>query len=495
MIYGFTTIVSRMISFLMTPIYLRKFKDAAVYGVYSYLYSWVSMLNAILAFGMETTYFRFLQKVDPEDRAKVFNNSFFVTLMTSILLLASVCIFINPIASWFSDGANASDYAQYIRYFVFILAADALAVVPFAALRAQGRPIRYSYIKFINIIITLLLNLFFIVFLPEWVKSSAFWANFSLGWFQEGWIGYVFLSNLVASVVTLLLLIPEIRAFRFRMDRPLMGSMIRYSFPVLIANISFVINENLDKMFFPKLLPGESAETELGIYAAVTKIAVFLSLFVTGFRLGAEPFFFSYAKNEDAPRTYAKIMEYFVLVMVLVMLAITANLGWIKGFIRGSDLQPEVYWEGLQVVPFILLNFVLLGIYINLSVWYKLTDQTRFAVYISVAGALVTIALNVFLIPVYSYRGAVAATSMAYLVMIGLSLYWGQKYYPIPYRPLKITLYLVGGLGLSLTSFFVFNSNFWMGNGLLLAFCAVTLFLEKKNIARLLQQRKSGLNQ
>lgn len=486
-IYGLTTIVSRMISFLMTPIYLRKFKDAAVYGVYSNLYAWVSMLNAILAFGMETTYFRFLQKVDPRDKDRVFNNSFVVTLISSLLLLVSVFTFIDPIAVWFAGDGNPAEYAKYMKYFVFILAADALAVVPFAKLRAQGRPIRYGYLKFVNIFVTLFSNLFFIVYLPDWTKNSAFWADFAAGWFQEGWIGYVFISNLLASILTLLLLLPEMLTLRLRIDKPLMKSMLSYSFPILVANISFIINENLDKMFFPKLLPGEYGKTELGIYAAVTKIAVFLNLFVTAFRLGAEPFFFSYAKNEDAPRMYAKIMEYFVILMVLVMVGITVNLDWLKYFIKGNDLQPDVYWTGLKVVPFLLFNFVLLGIYMNLSVWYKLTDHTRFALYISVGGALVTIALNLVLIPVYSYVGAVATTTTAYFVMIGLSLYWGQKYYPIPYHFPKIAVYLFVGMGISLLSFFVFDSDFWIGNGLLLLFCVNIFLLEKKNIKQLLK--------
>lgn len=493
-IYGATTIISRMISFLMTPIYLRKFEGAAVYGIYSTLYAWVSMLNAILAFGMETTYFRYLQKVDPKDKDRVYNNSFVVTLITSLLLLVSVFVFIDPIASWFAgEGEDPSAYLKYIQYFAFILVADALAVVPFAKLRAQGRPIRFSCLKFINIFVTLFSNVFFIVYLPDWTKTSVFWANFAGDWFQEGWIGYVFLSNLLASVLTLILLLPEMLTLRLRIDRPLMKSMLAYSFPILIANISFIINENLDKMFFPKLLPGEYGKTELGIYGAVTKIAVFLNLFVTAFRLGAEPFFFSYAKNENATRTYAKIMEYFVLLMVLVMVGITVNLSWLKGFVEGPELQPDIYWAGLKVVPFLLLNFVLLGIYMNLSVWYKLTDQTRFAVYISVVGAIVTIVLNIVLIPMFSYPGAVATTTIAYLVMIGLSLYWGQKYYPIPYRFLKIAAYLLVGLGLSTLSFFVFDSNFWIGNGLLLLFCTAIVFSERKNIEQLLLKRKNNL--
>lgn len=487
-IYGFTTIVSRMISFLMTPIYLRKFKDAAVYGVYSNFYAWVSMLNAILAFGMETTYFRYLQKQKEEDKDKVYNNSFVITLFTSTLLLVAVFLYTRPIASWFADGGDVDVYVQYIKYFAFILVADALAVIPFARLRAKGRPMRYSYLKFINIIVTVSLNLFFIVFLPNWKKNSVFWSDFAGEWFVEGWIGYVFLSNLIASVMTLVLLLPELSKVRFKLDKPMMRSMLAYSFPILIANISFIINENLDKMFFPKLMPGEIGKVELGIYNAVTKIAIFLSLFVTAFRLGAEPFFFSHAKSENAQRTYAMIMKYFVILMVMVMVGITANISWLKIFIRGTELQPDVYWQGLKIVPILLFNYVLLGVYMNLSVWYKLTDKTRYAIYISGIGALITIFLNILLIPKYSYVGAVFSTTVVYCIMIALSLLWGQKYYPIPYAFGKIGAYLVMGGGLSLLSYFVFDNNVWIGNLLLLTFFVVTVLVEKKTIIQVIKK-------
>lgn len=486
-IYGFTTIISRMISFLMTPIYLRKFKDAAVYGVYSNFYAWVSMLNAILAFGMETTYFRYLQKQKEEDRDKIYNNSFMVTLFTSVLLLVAVFLYTRPIAAWFADGGDVDIYVRYIKYFAFILVADALAVIPFARLRAQGRPVRYSYLKFINIFVTVGLNLFFIVYLPVWKAGSMFWSDFAGDWFIEGWLGYVFLSNLAASAVTLVLLLPEISKVRFRMDKPVMRSMLTYSVPILIANISFIINENLDKMFFPKLIPGEIGKVELGIYNAVTKIAVFLSLFVTAFRLGAEPFFFSHAKSENAQRTYATIMKYFVILMVMVMVGITANISWLKVFIKGNDLQPEVYWQGLKIVPILLFNYVLLGVYMNLSVWYKLTDKTRYAIYISGVGALLTIVLNVLLIPTYSYVGAVLSTTAVYGVMITFSLVWGQKYYPIPYAFGRISLYLMAGLAISLSSYFIFDSNVWVGNLLLLVFCICVYLLEKEAVMRLLR--------
>lgn len=481
-IYGFTTIVARMLGFLMTPLYLRKFEGAAVYGIYTNFYAWVSLLNNVLAFGMETTYFRYLEKVDTDDRPKVYNNSFVVTLFTSVLLLILAFSFTPAIAAWFSQGGIVEQYGIFVQLFALILVADALAVVPFARLRAQGRPMRYSALKFANIFLTITANLFFYVFLPEWSKSTAFWADIAQGWFVEGWIGYVFISNLLASTITLLLLVPELLRLRLQIDRPLLRSMLIYSFPVMVANISFIINENLDKMFFPRLLPGEQGEVELGIYGAVAKLAIFLQLFVTAFRLGAEPFFFAFSKNEHAQRTYAKIMEYFVVLMVVGMVALTANLSWLKDFIQGNELQPDVYWTGLKIVPLLLFNYVLLGIYMNLSVWYKLTDQTQYGLYIAGSGALVTIVLNVLLIPRYSYVGAVAATTAVYGLMVGLSWFWGQKHYPIPYPIRKIGVYLACGVILSWVSYFVLDSHFWWANTLLLLFVVAIGWSERKNI-------------
>lgn len=488
-IYGLTTIVSRMLGFLMTPLYLRKFKAAADYGVYSNFYAWVSMLNAILAFGMETTYFRFLQKVEKGDKEKVYNNSFLVILFISVLLFASVFLFTRPIAAWFAEGEDITPYVKYVKYFAIILITDALAVVPFAKLRADGRPIRYSCLKFINILVMVASNIFFIVLLPQWIESSSFWANVAGNWYADGIIGFVFLSNLLASSITLVLLLPELLALRFRLDKGLLREMLAYSFPILVANISYIINENLDKMIFPKLLPGPVGMTDLGIYSAVAKLAIFLQLFVTAFRLGAEPFFFSYAKNENAQKVYAKIMQYFVVLMVLVMVALVVNLSWLKKFIRGNEFDPEVYWTGLKIVPILLFNFVLLGIYMNLSVWYKLTDQTRFAFYITGIGAVITIALNVLLIPKYSYVGAVLSTTVVYIVMITTSLFWGQKYYPIPYPFFRICAYLFLALFVSYLSFVVFESNFWIGNGMLIIVMTLIAFSEREQIQKFIVKK------
>ncbi|MGO1520420.1 MAG: MATE family efflux transporter [Sphingobacterium sp.] len=482
-IYGLTTILSRMLNFVMTPFFLGKF-SAPVYGVFTNLYAYASLINAVLAFGMETTYFRYLQKVEG-DKNRVFDSSFLITLLTTILFLFSLFSLTRPIAHWLSVDGNPQEYIAFVKLVALVLAADAIAVVPFAKLRAQGRPIRYGAIKMLNILTFVGVNFFLLAWLPEWQSQSEFWQGFASGWFQEGWLGNVFIANLVASLLTLVLLLPQVLTFRLRMDPRLLRDMLRYTFPILVANISFIINENLDKMMLPRLIPGEEGELDLGIYGAVSKMAVFLNLFVTAFRLGAEPFFFSYSKNENARRTYAQIMEYFVIAMVVVMLGLCANMDWLKGFIRGSEGEVEVFWTGLNVVPILLFNYVLLGIYMNLSVWYKLSDQTRYGLYISGIGAVSTIVLNLMLIPLFSYWGAAISTTIVYLIMVGLSYFWGQNNYSIPYNVKKIGCYLLIGM---VASWLLFSVHFLVANAILLVMLAVVIYLEKEMLSKLLRR-------
>ncbi|HIY76155.1 MAG TPA: polysaccharide biosynthesis C-terminal domain-containing protein, partial [Candidatus Sphingobacterium stercorigallinarum] len=222
---------------------------------------------------------------------------------------------------------------------------------------------------------------------------------------------------------------------------------------------------------------------DLGIYGAVSKMAVFLNLFVTAFRLGAEPFFFSYSKNKNAKETYAQIMEYFVLAMVIVMMGLCANMDWLKGFIRGSGEDVETYWTGLGVVPILLLNYVLLGVYMNLSVWYKLSDQTRYGLYISGIGAVATVVLNLVLIPRFSYWGAAVSTTIVYVIMVSLSYFWGQRNYKIPYNVMKIGGYLIVGWA---GSWLLFNMHFLLGNAILLALLVGVCYLERTTLKKLL---------
>lgn len=491
-IYGFTTVVTRMIGFIMTPIYTRSFTNTSVYGIFTNMYSYAALINAVLAFGMETTFFRYLNKVDKEDKAKVANNSFVITLVTSVLFLVTVFLFTDPIARWLSQENSSSDFSEYVsfvKYFAIILSADALAVVPFVKLRAEGRPIRYSYIKLINIFVLVSANLFLLFLLPHLVSKYEFWADFASGWFRVDWLGNVFIANLVASVVTLLMLIPELLKFRLSVDKKLMKAMIAYSLPILVANISFIINEHLDKMMFPRLVPGVKGEQELGIYGAVAKLAVFLNLFVTAFRLGVEPFFFSNAKDKNAGKTYAMIMDYFIIIMIVVMVGISANIDWLKYFIEGKGSNKDGYWTGLFILPVLLLNNVLLGIYMNLTVWYKLSDQTRYALYISGIGAIMTIVFNLLFIPSYSYVGAALSTTAAYLVMVVLSFVWGQKNYPIPYHVGKNLSYLFAGITLSVLIFYVFDMNVWIGNGLFVVFLLIVFLKEKREVMSILKRK------
>lgn len=484
MIYGVTTIVSRLINFIPTPLLTYKFAPAT-YGIYTQLYAFAAMINAVLAFGMETTYFRYLNTVEERDKEKVFNNSFLVTMLTVGCFLFIVFSFSDPIALWLSEGHQTNDYIDFVKLFVLILSADALTVVPFAKLRSQGKAKRFALLKMINIITFVSLTVLFLFWLPNMMAKSQMLTAFASGWFRPDWLGNVFIANLVASVLTLMLLLPEMMGFRLRPDKVLLKKMLYYSLPILIANISFIINEHLDKMMLPKLVSGEGSEDQLGIYGAMAKLAVFLNLFVTAFRLGAEPFFFSYAKNENAKRTYALIMEYFVVAMVIIMVGICANLDWLKHFITAKSPEEQMlYWSGLFIVPLLLFNYVLLGIYMNLTIWYKLSDRTRYAIYISGAGAVVTIVLNFILIPKYSYVGAAICTTIAYLVMLSLSYSWGQKHYPIPYPVMKILSYLLVGIGLSYVVYAVLDAHILWSNALFVLFCVAVVLVEKNKLLR-----------
>ncbi|MEJ7778251.1 MAG: oligosaccharide flippase family protein [Daejeonella sp.] len=481
-IYGLSTVISRLLNFVLTPIYVRVY-PVKVYGTLTVMFAWASMLNAFLAFGMETTFFRYLNKYENE-KQKVYNNTFVVVCAVSSVFLLFTLLFVKDIAVWMQDGkVYNQDYATYVKYFIWILLADALAVIPFAKLRADGKPIRYSIIKFANILIFVGLNLFFIYVVPFIIKQHLPGESLITGWYRPGWVGYVFLSNLIASVLTLVFLLPQILQLQLKYDKKLLKDMMFYSFPVFIANISFIINENVDKIFLGYLLPSGISDQEAGIYGACSKIAIFLSIFIQAFRLGAEPFFFSHAKNKNSGDTYARIMNYFVIAVCLIFVMLVANIELLKYFIDGDDpKQKALYWSGLKIVPVLLFGYVSLGIYINLSIWYKLSDQTRYGLYISGIGAVLTIILNIMFIPEYSYVASAWISLTAYTTMMILSYVMGQKNYPIPYNIKKNAGYLLASVGIVFVSFVVFNRNLIIGNALFVIFTVTTLYIERKEL-------------
>lgn len=487
-IYGISTVLSRLFNFILTPIYTKVYAKS-VYGIFTNMYANASLVNAILAFGMESTYFRYLNKHE-DKKQEVYNNSFLCIAFIATLFLITGLIFSGSIASYLASNASeVKDYKQYVAFFLWILFVDAICVIPFAKLRADNKAIKYSIAKFLNIGCFVGFNLIFIFVLPAILKNNWMGADWLSSWYRHQWIGYVFLSNLIASLVTFVFLLPEFLKLQLKFDRPLFSSMFSYSWPILIANLSFIVNENLDKIVLKWLLPANVADGEVGIYGAVCKIAIFLSIFITAFRLGAEPFFFSHAKNENAKKTYATILHYFVIALALIFVGLIANIEILKYFIsRGDKAQMAEYWVGLPAVPFLLFGYVCLGIYMNLSVWYRLSDQTRFGLYISIVGASITIVLNFVLIPRYSYMGSAWVSMGAYFVMMVLSYVLGQKYYPIPYNLKRIFAYLVVSTVIVFSSFFLFDRNIYIGNGMLIAFLAGIVYFEKDDLMRILKR-------
>ena len=291
-IYGLSTIISRMIYFVLTPIYTRTLPVGGN-GIFTTMYSGASIINAILAFGMETTYFRYLQKRD-DNRQQVYNNSFGVVIAVSVVFLAFCLLFLNPIINYLGAGVaqDHADYAFYFKNFLVILVADAFCVIPFAKIRADGRPMKYAIIKCTNILFVVAFNLFFLFGIPFFIRHNLAGAQWMAGWYRPHWVGYVFLANAAASIFTILLLLPEILKLKLKFDLSMLKEMFTYSWPVLIANISFIINESLDKQMLKHMLPANISDQEVGIYGTCAKIALFLSIFVQAFRLGAEPFLF-----------------------------------------------------------------------------------------------------------------------------------------------------------------------------------------------------------
>nr|WP_237488283.1 polysaccharide biosynthesis C-terminal domain-containing protein [Hufsiella ginkgonis] len=472
-----------MLYSILTPVFTTAY-SAGVYAIFTNLYSWASLIGPLLAFGMETTFFRFLNKQESE-KQQVYNNTFISVASLVFLFFISTIFFARDIAAFLQSGVNLDDYTNYVRYFIVILCTDSLAVIPFAKLRADGRPFRYSLIKFTNILLQFLLNLVFIFVIPFIIDHHWAGGGFLASWYRHGWIGYVFIANLAASVLTLLMLLPEVMQVKPDFSRSLSLKMLSYSFPVLVANLSFIVNETFDKIMMTKLLPVQQ-QVDVGIYGACAKISIFLSIFINAFRLGAEPFFFSHAKNKNSGETYSRIMDYFIIVVCVIYVGIVGNIEILKHFIHARNAAEQaVYWSGLPVVPILLFGYVSLGIYINLSIWYKLSDQTRYGLYISGTGAILTIILNFIFIPKHSYMAAAWVSVTAYTTMMVLSYLLGQKNYPIPYRTGKNIIYLVSSIVLAYLSFVVLKQNIFAGNALTVAYLAAIWFAERKELKKL----------
>ena len=474
-IYGLPTIVGRLLNYLLTPLYTYNFSPGE-FGVNTTAYAYVSFLLVFLTYGMETTLFRFSQT--ETDKAKVYTTSLISLFITSTVFIIIVSMFSVNIA----EAIKFTCHPEYVVWFAIIIGTDAFAAIPFAKLREQGKAKRFAMIKTINICLNIGLNLFFILFCKHIhdTPSSALKPLIDTIYNPEIGIGYIFISNLIASVVTVLLLSPEIFRVRYVFDSHLWKLMMRYSMPLLIAGLAGMVNETLDRILLSHLLPEKVAMIQTGIYGACYKISIIMTIFVQTFRFAAEPFFFNHSKEKDSKKTYAEVMNYFVIVCSLIFLGTMMNMDWIQYFV-GKD-----YREGLAVVPILLLANMFLGIFFNQSIWYKLTGQTHYGALLTIFGAVITIALNIYWIPRIGYMGSAWATLICYASMMIASWFLGNKHYPVNYDLKRILGYLALSVLLYFTSTFINGNsapiNLIINNLLLIGFGLVVWKLEGKKL-------------
>jgi O-antigen/teichoic acid export membrane protein len=463
-----------MLSFILVPLYTDPaVLSTAEYGRVSFIFAYFVLFNVVLAYGMETAFFRFFNKEDSQE--KVTSTSAISLIISSFALLGFAFLFRNQISSLINIDL------KYLNLVFVILLLDALVIIPFAWLRATARPMRYAIIKILNVAVNLGLNVFLLLYLKDLAESNSFFSSIYKPDFE---ISYIFIANLIASGLTLLILLPFYTKIKLTFDTILWKKMMRYAMPVLIAGIAYSVNETFDRILLENLLPANIAEEQIGMYSACYKLALFMTLFATAFRLGIEPYFFSHSKTENPQKNYAKILEYFVAFGSVILLAVVVFADVIKPYI----IQSEAYYEAMWIVPFILLANFCLGIYHNLSVWYKITDRTKFGAYISILGAIVTLVLNYVLIPIMGFKGSAIATLSAYAIMMLLSFYFGRKYYPIPYNLKKISLYLVVSILFSFIFFYGYRENYSIGIAMLIVFLGLVIVLEKNQLKHLLKR-------
>jgi O-antigen/teichoic acid export membrane protein len=475
-IYGLATVLPRMISFFLVRVHTEAMSPD-IYGELAVIFAWFAMFNIVLAYGMETAFFRFYNNND--DKESVVSTSLISILATTLLFLIFALFFQNGM----SEVLNIE--LKYVKYVILILSLDALAIIPFAWLRANEKPMRYAWVKILNVIINFGFTIFFLYILPNAINSSpeSVLSNIYIPDFQ---ISYVIIANLIASAITLLLVMRLYINCTYKFDVELWRRMMKYAMPVLIAGIAYSINEVFDRIMLENMLPQEIAKSEVGMYNACIKLALFMTLFSTAFRMGIEPFFFSHSGTENPQKAYAQITNYFVILGSAIMLGVVVFADLLK--ILFVD---EAYWKAMTVVPIIVLASFFLGIYHNLSVWYKVTDKTRYGALISVVGAIITIGINFIFIPMIGYMASAIATLLAYGTMMLLSYYLGKSRYPVPYNFRKILFYLGVSILFSAIAFYGFDRSLYAGIPLLLIFLALVYKLEYDKLRHIFIKQKT----
>ncbi len=468
-IYGIASVLPRAITILLTKLKTTVFESEKFANDTSY-YIYAAYFNVLLTFGLETAFFRFFSK--EKEKNKVISTSF-LTILFHVFLFAALTLTFSEKLSNFFNFSNPF----FFKFLIYTLILDTIVVIPYAYLRATNRPIKFSFFKISNVLIYAILNVFFLWLVPKY--SIAIPQKIISVFGEAPQIIYVFFSGVIASLFTFVVMLPIILKFEFKaFDKILLKKMLHYSFPVMLAGIAYITNENLDKILIERIQGKEI----MGIYSACYKLGVFMTLFITAFRMGAEPFFFNHSKHKNAKENYATILNWFVIAGALILFVIVAYMPLFAKIILG---KPE-YYQALAIVPIILLANLFLGIYHNLSIWYKLTDKTKYGMYFSIFGALITIVLNSVFIPIYGYMASAWITLIAYGSMTILSYFYSRKHYKVEYNLPKISFYIFLATAFSFISFYRFQGNYIISSFMLIILMGIVY---RKEIMPLLQEK------
>ncbi len=434
-IYGVSSIVGRFLNYLLVPVYTIALPaSSGGYGVVTNIYAWVALILVLLTCGMETGFFRFANK-GQDDPMRVYSTTLLSVSIGSLVFVALGLLFLEPIAGWLEYG----EHPWYIGMMMIVVAMDAIQSIPFAYLRYKKRPIKFAALKLLFIFLNIALNLFYYVIL------------------EGNDVGYAFLFNLVCTSVVMVCMIPELRGFTYVLDKELLKRMLRYSLPLVILGVAGILNQVADKIIFPFVYPDEvEATIQLGIYGAASKIAMIMAMFTQAFRFAYEPFVFGKSKEKDSREMYAQAMKFFIIFTLLAFLAVMFYLDILRHVI-GRD-----YWDGLRVVPIVMAAEIFMGIYFNLSFWYKLIDETRWGAYFSLTGCIILILMNIFLVPKYGYIACAWAGFTGYGVAMLLSYFVGQKKYPIQYDLKAIGMYVLLAAVLYVAAEYVSIDNIYL---------------------------------
>ena len=434
-IYGVSSIVGRFLNYLLVPVYTIALPaSSGGYGVVTNIYAWVALILVLLTCGMETGFFRFANK-GQDDPMRVYSTTLLSVSIGSLVFVALGLLFLEPIAGWLEYG----EHPWYIGMMMIVVAMDAIQSIPFAYLRYKKRPIKFAALKLLFIFLNIALNLFYYVIL------------------EGNDVGYAFLFNLVCTSVVMVCMIPELRGFTYVLDKELLKRMLRYSLPLVILGVAGILNQVADKIIFPFVYPDEAEATiQLGIYGAASKIAMIMAMFTQAFRFAYEPFVFGKSKEKDSREMYAQAMKFFIIFTLLAFLAVMFYLDILRHVI-GRD-----YWDGLRVVPIVMAAEIFMGIYFNLSFWYKLIDETRWGAYFSLTGCIILILMNIFLVPKYGYIACAWAGFTGYGVPMLLSYFVGQKKYPIQYDLKAIGMYVLLAAVLYVAAEYVSIDNIYL---------------------------------